>query len=255
MEITSRTRVIVTGSSMVTMSTRGVMTSRIGRSAEANRLSIISRSTCSMLPPSSPSSARARTSASVTDRSAGRLTPNSFRTRPLRARNTTATGSSTLVTTMRIGATAMPYRSGYRAANVFGVISPATSTIAVMPNVATMGPTDSLIRSTASTVAMEVARMLTKLLATRMVPIVRSGSATSVASFSPRLPDCARVGIRSRGIATTAVSEPDRNPDATKQANKTSRRPICRGVIGQRPGVVKRLLAQAERAPRVVLGQ
>ena len=57
--------------------------------------------------------------------------------------------------------------------------------------------------------------MLTKLLATNSMARVFSSLWTKSATFSPLRPSLANCGIRSRGKDRSAVSEPEKNPEAT----------------------------------------
>ena len=117
-----------------------------------------------------------------------------------------------------VGATASENLSGNRVARLFGVISPTTRTTAVTATVAIHGPHCDPRRSTNSTVATEAARMFTKLLATRSVLSIASGSSRSDLRRRVRRSSSPSCSTRSRGTDTRAVSDPENNPDARMQA-------------------------------------
>ena len=103
-----------------------------------------------------------------------------------------------------IGATRRENRSGWRAAIVFGVISPKMRSTAVMTPVATHGPQVEPMSDTKSIVATEAESTLTALFATRSVESIRSGWEDQLfKSASSRIGVCQRC-TRSREIPMSA---------------------------------------------------
>ena len=102
-----------------------------------------------------------------------------------------AIGARTIDNREIVGATARENLSGYRAARVFGVISPNTRRTDVMTAVAAHGPHVSPRREMNRIVATDAERMFTTLFATRSVESIRSGSDTSRSSRCPLGPSSA----------------------------------------------------------------
>ena len=107
--------------------------------------------------------------------------------------------------------------TGFLEANVFGVISPKTKTSIVIKTVANALPKfSSFVILTNKTVASDAIKILTKLLATKIPPIVSSKSSFAFLILLVLFVSSSWCTF-SLGTKVIAVSEPDNNAEKNKQ--------------------------------------
>jgi len=120
-----------------------------------------------------------------------------------------------------MGATNIAKLSGLAIAAVFGVTSEKTSTSTVMVAVATafaMPVAPNMEMNTL--VAIDVARMLTRLLPSRIAPINLSRSRISrFTRRALRSPSLSSLCMRAFDVAVSAVSEPEKKADINSRKN------------------------------------